>query len=117
MATEMTPEQAARYVRERWEDVDVDTNLEDAIVIGDDKFFSTWLAAAEYTRQHEQKIVEKREEIEWVSTRQNQIGDGSIVRRILAVLAEIVLFGFAETAEISYINHVWRKGVRDEDTG
>lgn len=99
----MTPKEAAELVLENWRDdsVNVDTNLAAPIVLGKDggqKFFPTWLAAAEYTLEHAEQIRQKQEEIIKVQRQvddhhffcqRNLYGaqrDGAIWERILAML-------------------------------
>lgn len=90
---QMTPEQAEKWVRERWPKVDFHplygvTIYSCAMFKGGmiSRHFSNALAAAEYTRQHEQKIAEKREEIEWLKDCRVHPSDLDKPLRILAVL-------------------------------
>lgn len=97
----LTQEQLEKYVRERWEWVAYftpDDNCDVAIVqVGDTKVediqeftyispHEAWLAAAEYTRQHERKIAEKREEISFIVDGAYPAEMSAVRRRILAVL-------------------------------
>ena len=71
----MTAEQAQKYVRAHWDSCDVEDHrlccgglawrpvIEPHWSAWCDTASKAWLAAAEYTRAHEQKIAEKREEI------------------------------------------------------
>ena len=100
MATDMTAEQAEKYVRERWlvfkesiyEPHEGYSIPQTRIDIGSAKFTKVkrddaLIAAAEYTRAREQKIAEKREEIDFLDfafSVQDRDEDSEIVERILA---------------------------------
>lgn len=104
----MTPEQAEKYVKERWDDSRLDHRDSNArcvfFFMGDGgKYFSSWPAAYEFTLQREREIAEKRDEIAFMVAASRD-GNSAAQERILALLeaqlAEL-LRGFKEGKEPS----------------
>lgn len=96
----MTPKEAEEYVRGRWEYVSIEKRGETVLWVPKGTLVvrqDNWLAAAEFTKQREEEIRRKREEIEWMSVNG---GISPPALRILAILeAQLaaLLAGMKET--------------------
>lgn len=99
----MTPKEAEALVRERWERVYGGGEIA-VTVYAEEKacHFLNYIAAAEFTKQREEKIRQKREEIHLVRGWRFTIEGNAAALRILAVLEvqlAALLVGWREDEE------------------